>query len=123
MSVRRAERRRRPRFHPCFIVELGELEPLSRGGDEVSPHVEVSYDVEDVPVQVLLARAREEKPTDLRVLDLPLRLRDEGVRGLLDAVVQETVPEPGLLAAPIRRHHVAYQLAHSDRAAGRLCLG
>jgi len=48
-------------------------------------------DVEDRRVAFVCGRAREEGPADAQVNARAVALRDERVRGLLDAIVQEGV--------------------------------
>ena len=76
---------------PGAQVESGEGDPLRFIGDQAAPEVQVMHDVEDLLFELGGVTVRQQEPPH-REVDLTLRLvRNQRVRRLLHAVVEELV--------------------------------
>ena len=106
------ERQRRLGPPPRREVELGEAPALGRDHDQAPGEIEVIGDVHELLVPLLGRRVRLEDPADRQVEPLAIGVRESGVGGLVDAIVEERVPGvPDLdhrleVGDPVERRHV-----------------
>ncbi len=75
-------------------MELGDPLALVPGLDQRSPTAELTHDLEHLFGERLGGSAREQPPADLEVDPRALRLGQEQIGGLVDAIVGEAVDPP-----------------------------
>jgi hypothetical protein len=96
VGQRLRERRGAPGAHGRALVEGGQRQPLGGIGDQLGPAIELAHHQEEVIVGRGAAGVPQETAAHLQVRGRPLRLVEQRVGRLLDAIVRELEGGPGI---------------------------